>query len=147
MKKHLLLLAVAFGLATVGFSQEKEEKEKSATPPAAVKAAFEKGFPGATKPKWEKEDGDYEVGFADKGNKMTAVYDAKGVLKETEVMIKESELPAAAAEYLKLHYKGATIHEAARITKPDGTINYEAEVNKKDVIFDAKGKFIKEEKD
>ena len=144
MKKHLLLLTIAFGAAGAVLAQKEE---KGITPPAVVKTAFEKGFPGATKPKWEKEDGDYEVGFADKGNKMTAVYDAKGVLKETEVMIKESELPAGVTDYLKAHYKGAAIHEAARITKPDGTINYEAEVNKKDVIFDSKGKFIKEEKD
>jgi len=50
-------------------------------------------------------------------------------------------------EYVKAHYKGATAKEAAKITKADGTVNYEAEVSKKDVIFDAKGKFIKEEKD
>ena len=146
MKKHLLLLAVSFGLATAGFSQ-KEEKEKSATPPAVVKTAFEKAFPGATKTKWEKEDGNYEAGFTDKGNKMAAVYNPQGALQETEVMISISALPAGVTDYLKQHYKGETIHEAAKITKADGTINYEAEVSKKDVIFDTKGNFIKEEKD
>ena len=139
MKKHLLLLAVSFSLATAGFAQ--------ATPPAVVKTAFEKAFPGATKTKWEKEDGNYEAGFTDNGNKMAAVYNPQGALQETEVSIKVSELPAAIADYMKQHYKGITVKEAAKITKAGGAINYEAEINKKDVIFDAKGNFIREEKD
>lgn len=140
MKKHLLLLAAGCSLMSAGFAQH-------ATPPAAVKTAFEKAYPGATKTKWEKEDGNYEAGFTDKGQKMAAVYNPQGVLQETEVSIKVSELPAAVTGYMKQHYKGVTVQEAARITKADGTVNYEAEINKKDVIFDAKGKYIKEEKD
>ncbi len=144
MKKHLLLLTLAGGLALVAAAQEKE---KSTTPPAPAKAAFAKAFPGVTKVKWENEDGTFEASFTDKGQKMSAVYDGQGVLKETEVSIKVSELPAAVTDYMKQHYKGLPVKEAAKITKADGTINYEAEVNKKDVVFDAKGVFIKEEKD
>jgi|SRR5882724_3815290 len=143
MKKHLLLLTLASGLALAVSAQEKE---KSITPPAAAKASFEKAYPGVAA-KWEKEDGNYEASFSDKGQKMSAVYDGKGTLKETEVTIKASELPAGVAEYVKQHYKGAPIKEAAKITKANGTVNFEAEVNKMDVIFDAKGTFIKEEKD
>ena len=144
MKKHLLLLMLASGLALAVSAQEKE---KSIAPPVAAKAAFAKAFPGVTKVKWENEDGNYEASFTDKGQKMSAVYDGKGTLKETEVSIKISELPAAVTDYMKQHYKGLTVKEAAKITKADGTVNYEAEVNKKDVVFDAKGAFIKEEKD
>ena len=35
--------------------------------PAAVKASFAKEYPGIT-PKWEKEDGKYEVNFKKDGN-------------------------------------------------------------------------------
>jgi hypothetical protein len=35
----------------------------------------------------------------------------------------------------------------AKITKADGTVNYEAEVDGKDVIFNSIGKFLKEAKD
>jgi hypothetical protein len=149
MKRYLLLLAMAAGLTTAGFAQkEKDEKdEKSVAAPAPAKAAFAKAFPGSSKVKWGKEKADYEVNFVQGGKEMSAVYDAKGTLKETEVDIKLSELPAAAAEYIKQHYKGAKINEAAKITKANGEVNYEAEVNKKDVIFDASGKFLKEEKD
>lgn len=139
-------MMTGIGLVATLFAQ-KEEKEKKATPPAAVKAAFEKAFPGAAKTKWEKEDGNYEAGFTDKGQKMAAVYSPSGALRETEVSIKVAELPAAVLDYMKQHYKDATIQEAAKITKADGAVNYEAEVKKKDVIFDAKGKYIREEKD
>jgi hypothetical protein len=48
---------------------------------------------------------------------------------------------------MKQHYPGIAIGEAARITKANGETNYEAEIKGKDVVFDAKGKFLKEEKD
>jgi hypothetical protein len=38
------------------------------------------------------------------------------------------------------------VKEAAKITQADGAIMYEAEVNGKDLIFDASGKFVKQEK-
>ena len=58
-----------------------------------------------------------------------------------------AELPEAVLSYVKEHYKGKVIKEGAKITKADGTVNYEAEVSGKDVIFDSNGKFIKEAKD
>jgi len=122
-------------------------QDKKADAPAAAKAAFQKAFPGATKVKWGKEDADFEVNFSQSGKEMSAVYDAAGTLKETEEEIKVSALPASVTAYVKQHYKGAAIKEAAKITKPGGEINYEAEVNKTDVLFDADGNFLKEAKD
>lgn len=143
--KHYLLSATMLLLIVTGFSQEK--KEKSAKAPAAAQAAFQKAFPGATKVKWEKENADYEVNFTQGKKELSAVYDAAGILKETEEEIAVSALPATVAPYIKQHYKGATIKEAAKITKANGEVNYEAELNKMDVIFDKDGKFIKEAKD
>jgi hypothetical protein len=135
MKKYILLLVMVSGIAISGCSQK-------VTPPAAAKSAFEKAYTGASKAKWTKEKADFEVSFVQGGKEMSAVYDANGILKETEVEIKESELPAAAAEYIKLHFKGAKITETAKITKSDGKIMYEAEVKKKDLMFDADGKYL-----
>ncbi len=115
--------------------------------PAAAKAAFAKVYPGVANVKWEKEDGNYEASFEQKGQKLSVIYDAKGVLKESEIEIKASELPAAVTAYMQQHYKGITVKGGAKITKADGTINYEAAVKGKDIVFDANGKFIKEEKD
>jgi hypothetical protein len=115
--------------------------------PAAAKMAFAKAFPGAEKAKWGKEKKGYEVEFSLGGKQMSAVYDKTGAIKETEEDIKTDALPAAVVSYVKAHYPKETIKEAAKITLPGGAVNYEAEVKKKDLIFDAAGKFIREEKD
>ena len=122
------------------------QKLKESEVPAVVVKAFEKQHPGIKGEKWEKEKGDFEVGFTNSNVKTTEVYDAKGIFKESEVEIKPTELPATATNYIAIMYKGAKIKEATKITKALGEVNYEAEVNGSDVIFDAKGKFIKAEK-
>lgn len=132
-------------VAAIGFSACAQKLDASKVP-AAVKAAFAKQFPGAT-PKWEKEDGKYEAGFKQNGNTMSALFEANGTMTESEMDIKVTDLPAAVLSYVKDHYKGKSIKEGAKITKADGTVNYEAEVDGKDVIFDATGKFLKEVKD
>ena len=78
---------------------------------------------------------------------MSVLITPAGVITETEMDIKISTLPAVVQNYLKEHYTGKEIKEAAKITKADGTINYEAEVGGTDIIFGADGKFIKETKD
>jgi hypothetical protein len=39
------------------------------------------------------------------------------------------------------------VKETAKITKANGEVNYEVGIKGKDVLFDAKGKFLKEAKD
>jgi hypothetical protein len=141
MKKLLSLVALA---TTIGFSACAQKLDASKVP-AAVKATFAKQYPGASV-KWEKEDGKYEAGFKQNGNTMSALYEANGTMTESEMDIKVSDLPASVLAYVKENYKGKKIKEGAKITKSDGTVNYEAEVDGKDVIFDATGKFLKEMK-
>ena len=141
MKKYL----IAGTILLVGM-YASAQKLKDADVPGVVKTSFDKQYPGV-KAKWEKEDGNYEAGFKKDGKTMSVSYDGMGMLKETEVGIKESELPAASMDYIKSNYKGKKIKETAKITKADGTINYEAEIEGKDVVFDGTGKFIKESKD
>ena len=90
---------------------------------------------------------EYEAGFKQNGNTMSALFWANGTMTESEMDIKVSDLPAAVLAYVKEHYKGKAIKEGAKITKADGTVNYEAEVAGKDVIFDANGNFLKEVKE
>lgn len=138
MKKILLIIAVFITAAATA--------QKSGAPTTA-KAAFAKTYPNATKVKWEKEDGNYEVTFVDKGNELSAIYNADGVFQEIEHEMKVAELPASVAAYMKEHYKGITVKSAAKITKANGSVMYEAAVKGKDVLFDANGKFVKEAKD
>ena len=142
MKKLFTVLALSTGLTLAACAQKLDASKV----PAPVKESFAKKYPGMI-PKWEKENGKFEAGFKKEGLTMSALFEPNGTMTESEVNIKVSELPPSILEYVKTHYKGATIKEGARITKADGTINYEAEVNKMDVMFDANGKFLKEVKD
>lgn len=114
--------------------------------PVAVKDAFAKNFPGVTAQKWDKEDGNYEANFKKDGKTMSATFDAKGGWMETETDIAVAELPVSITSYIREHYKGETIKEAAMLKTPKGDM-YEAEVKGKDLMFDMNGKFIKEEED
>jgi len=139
MKKIFLGLALVLTITLIA--------QKMGSTPDAVKTAFTKAYPGATKVKYEKEDGNYEVSFVMKGNEGSVIYNAKGVMQESEQEMKVTELPAIIATYMKEHYKGVTVKGAAKITKADGSVNYEAAVKGKDLIFDANGKFLKEAKE
>jgi Putative beta-lactamase-inhibitor-like, PepSY-like len=142
MKKYILMFAA---IATISLGAHAQ-KIAAARLPTAVKAAFAKQFVGATA-KWEKENGEYEAGFKIDGKDMSALFSADGKMTESEVSIKPIELPAKILTYVKANYKDKKIKGAAKITKADGTINYEAEVNGVDVMFDADGKYLKEVKD
>lgn len=132
-------------VAAIGFSACAQKIDASKIP-AAVKVSFAKQYPGAVA-KWEKEDGKFEAGFKQNGNTMSALFEANGTMNESEMDIKIADLPASVTAYVKEHYKGKSIKEGAKITKADGTVNFEAEVDGKDVIFDADGKFLREMKD
>lgn len=133
MRSVLIILFVALLCGNTLFAQK-------VTVPAAVKSAFAKSYAGATKVKWELEDGQYEVVFMQNKLEMSVVYKADGSVVETETQIAVSELPAAAQKYASA--KGR-IKEASKIVSAD-RVQYEAEVGNKDLIFDANGKFVKE---
>jgi len=138
-----------FGLVLVGTVVSLTacaQKMDASKVPAPVKESFAKQFPGATA-KWEKEESKYEAGFKHQGHEMSALFDANGTMIESEMEIKVSELPVAVTNYINTNHSGATVKEAAKITKANGEIQYEAEVKGKDLIFDANGKFIKEVKE
>jgi hypothetical protein len=141
MKNLLMVTALAF----VGFSACGQKLDASKVP-APVKASFAKQYPNLAV-KWEKEGVKYEANFKLNGSTMSALYESGGALTETEMDIKITDLPAAVTAYVKEHYAGKKIKEAAKLTNADGSVNYEAEVNGTDVIFDANGKFIKEVKE
>lgn len=142
MKKFMMLFTL---VAAIGFSACGQKLNDSKVP-AAVKAAFVKHFSNVSV-KWEMEGVNYEANFTRKGNEMSAVFDSNGNMMESEVEIKTAELPAAVIDYVKSHYGPAKIKEAAKITKADGKIIYEAEVKGSALLFDATGAFLKEEKD
>jgi hypothetical protein len=136
-----ILIATGMGLTAMA------QKLSPTLVPAAVKASFEKAYPGIKNVKWEKEKGDFEAGFKQGSKEMSAVFKADGTQVEAETEINAATLPASVFVYIKQHYKGAAVKEAAKITKAGGEVNYEAEVKGKDLVFDSTGKFIKVAKD
>jgi len=129
-------------ISTSGIIAVSAQNIKESEVPSAAKAAFNKKYPG-THAKWEKEKDNYEVNFKKENKTMSAVIDKSGTIMETETDIAVNELPQNVQKYLKSHYSGLKVKEAAKIVKANGEVNYEGEVNGKDVIFDKNGKFIK----
>ena len=113
----------------------------AANPPDAVVAAFRQKFPNAIDVDWEQEkNGDWEAAFElPDAHEMSASFSAAGNWLETETEIAISELPAPVRTALE----GKKVKEASRIEKADGSTVYEAEVKRKDLIFDAYGKMLK----
>lgn len=142
MKKTNILILLATMSAINSFSQELKEKDV----PANLKDAFAKAYPN-TKAEWEKEGNHFEAEFEVKQQDISVLFDANGNILETETEIPEGELPAAARDYISKNYKNPRIKEAAKITASDGKISYEADIDKKDLLFDSSGKFIKIEEE
>lgn len=144
MKKTIIAAVLCWAVVAV---QAQERTKGKVIIPNPVSEAFANTYPGI-KAHWGKEkDGTYEASFTKQGMKMSATYQASGVLVETETDITIKDLPATVQAYVKDKRKGARITEAARIAKANGDINYEAELQGVDLIFDAKGNLVKEMKE
>jgi len=131
MKKMMILALFALVSCATAFS---------ANPPEAVLTAFQQKFPNAQDVDWSKEkNGEWEAEFELPGShEMSATFSADGRWLETETEIVFSELPTPIITALQ----GKKVKEAARIEKADGSTVYEAEIKRKDLIFDAYGKLL-----
>ena len=141
MKK--LLVIGMFLVSTASFARKIDASKV----PLVVRSTFSNNFPNIQSVKWEIEKSNYEANFTLGIDKKAALFNAKGEMLENETTISVNQLPPSVISYVQKNYKGANIREAARINMPNGDINYEAEVNKRDLIFDANGNFLKSVKD
>lgn len=125
----------------------KAQKVKEAEVPKAVKESQQKIFPGSKVTKWEKEGNNYEAEFMVKKTETSAEFDANGALLQTETEMDVKELPKSVTDYVSTNLPGKKIKEASKIILATGEINYEAEVDGTDYIFDSNGKLLKKESD
>ena len=147
MKKVIVLALCLFALNILGHAQTADKSsKKKVVVPVAVTQSFAKEFAGVTA-KWDKEDANYEANFKKDGKSMSAVFDKSGKLIETEEDIAVTSLLQTVRDYVATHYKGKKIKEAAIITRPNGEVNFEAEVDGMDLLFTKQGQFIKAVKD
>lgn len=130
-------------ITSPGFAQKMHKKEV----PVSVKVSFEKHYSSIKEVKWDKVGEMFEASFDLNKIDNSVLFDAKGNILETEVEIESNQLPKGVLEYVKNNYKGKNVKEAAKITDAQGKVNYEAEIIGLGLLFDSKGKFIKETKD
>jgi hypothetical protein len=142
--KKLLLSALLLAGTMTGISVAQDLKEKDV--PAAVKAAFVKKYPDAKNVSWEMEKRNYEANWGGKsGEDNSVVFTPSANFIEIVVAIPISQIPANVSTYVSKHYHGVKIAEAGKITDAAGKHMYEAEIKGKDLIFDDKGVFLKED--
>jgi hypothetical protein len=134
MKRIVYVIVLLVFVATTSQAQ----KLYATKVPSAVKAAFSKTHSGVSKVSWSKEDANFEAEFSLNGKETSNVYTANGTFVESEVEIKVAELPAV----VKMKLKDQKVAEAAKITKANGSVIYEAEVKGKDLLFDADGNSV-----
>ena len=143
MIKVLPLFLVSSLIVIVTFGQKNIKSDKV---PSAVKSALLQKHSGAKNVTWELEKGNYEANWGGKSKEdNSVVISPSGNIVETMKAIPVSELPQPVIGYIKQHYKGSKITEAGKVTDAHGKISYEAEVKKKDIIFDERGSFVKVE--
>jgi Putative beta-lactamase-inhibitor-like, PepSY-like len=143
MKKWISILVCL----TVFTAVSQAQRIKDSQVPAPVKAALQSKYPDSRHVTWEKENGNFEANWGGRSGEDNSVqFSPAGKFIEQVKAIPITQLPPAAVTYIKLHYKGAPISEAGRVTDARGKIRFEAEVKRKDLLFDEDGKFISAEK-
>lgn len=119
MKNITLTLSAMLFAATV-FGGDKV--------PKVVKDAFAKAWPKVEKVSWDNEEGKFEAKFKYDKMEYSATYNADGSLIETEILLKESQLPKAVNASAHKAHPTAKFKEFAKITRANGTIVYEVEI-------------------
>tara|TARA_R110002126_G_scaffold117912_1_gene257670 strand:+ start:272 stop:670 length:399 start_codon:yes stop_codon:yes gene_type:complete len=119
------------------------------TPPDAVKKAFAKKFPTATKVSWGVEGPkEWEADFTYEGDKISANFFEDGTWLETERQIKTVNLPKAVLTAVKSKYNDWKIVEADKTETSKKGIIYEVDLKKglksKSLAFKEDGTSIKE---
>ncbi len=147
----LMTLPMILGQANAG----GKELSKSQVPQAVIDA-FEKAFPNAKPSEFETETFEgravYEVEYKENGKEYELLYSADGILVQTEEEIDVKSLPEPVAQAVNKAYPEATIKEAEKLMKPDGTLTgYEVEIKtegkKIGLELDVNGKILRTEKE
>ena len=142
MKKIILFVSVLAGTMTIAMAQDLKAKDV----PEAVKKAFVSKYPDAKKVSWEKEKGNYEANWGGKsGEDSSVAITPSAKFVEIVVAIPMDQLPSNIEPYINTHYKGSKIKEAGKVMDAAGRHMYEVEIKGKDLIFDDKGVFLKED--
>lgn len=141
MKKLMTMLVCISFVICVNAQKPKEEA------PAAAKAAFAAKYPTVQKVKWSVEKpGEFEAEFKLNKVETSVLFDATGKFLESEVEIKEAELPQAVKTTISKDFAGYKLDEIEKATDAKGATTYEMEAAKEkdklEISFDANGKLL-----
>ena len=144
MKKLLTLLVCMTFVVCTNAQKAKDET------PAAAKTAFAAKYPGAEKVKWSIEKpGEFEVDFILNKIESSALFDATGKFLESEVEVKEAELPQAVKATISKDFVGFKLDEIEKATDAKGVTTFEMEAvkgkEKLEISFDTNGKLLSKE--
>ncbi len=143
MKKLILILTV---ILTASLANAQGKDVKTSEVPDLVTSKFSSLYPGTKAEQWKSSNGNYETKFSNSGSKMCVVINPSGSVVETSTVIKATELPKPAADYVAKNYAKQKIKESCKTTEAGGKVKYEAVVNDYRLCFDSEGAFVKSEK-
>ncbi|HEX8873091.1 MAG TPA: PepSY-like domain-containing protein [Nitrosospira sp.] len=153
---HLISAVFVVCAVTAGPANAEEKALNKHDVPKAVIEAFEKAHPHVKGVKYEKETFEgkiaYEAEYKDHGKEYEFLYDADGVLLRKEETIDVKTLPEPVIAAISKAHPKATIKEAEKIMKPDGTVTgYEVEIKtegkKLELELDTGGQILRTERD
>lgn len=145
MKKFLLFSALVLSISSCS------GKENQATEvPGTVTSAFTAKFPQAKRAGWSIEKtGVFEVGFRQSGVESSALLDTTGAILETEVAIREKDLPTTVQTTLTKDFAGYKFDDMEKISDAKGIISFELEAEKGKaeyiVVLNATGSVLSKE--
>ena len=149
-----LALVALLGLTALRADEGKEEKVPLDKLPKAVTDAVKAKFEGCelVSAEKEKEDGKevFEVAIKHKGHNIEVTLTPEGKIVSVEKEIAAKDAPKAVTEALDAKYPKATVKKVEEVVENEKT-TYEflivtAEKKTVEVVFDPKGKLVKEEK-
>jgi hypothetical protein len=138
MKKGLLVLAL-LGF----FIQSQAQKATTKDVPASVKEACLEVHPKATNIKWTKKGSTYKCEFTENEKSLSATFDNTGFLLENKRNIPIEALPVDIVNYINSKYKNKKIKEVFKMTDRMHVVSYQVQVDGKNLVFDAKGNYLK----
>lgn len=140
MKLKNILAALLFVAPALAFATDV---------PEAVKKGFAKTYPKVDMKtvSWEKEGNQYEAEFKLNGVETDALFDAAGTLLETETAMAPEALPTPIQNYVSNNCAAPVITSAeVRKDAAGNVLGYEIEACSTELVFDASGNFVKEDK-
>jgi hypothetical protein len=138
MKKLILLIAIAL-MFTSSYAQVLMLNDV----PAVVSKAFVKSHPKVTTVEWTKAGDNFKANYVTDEMKMSATYNAKGKLTQTENQISVASLPTPTLKYLNENFKDSNVKMSSKNTTSKGKVTYNVKIKDVDLVFDVNGKYIK----